>query len=67
MRDGILKWRFTCVSHISCGNSDNKITRVIVHFSGPISLARWPTIHLISAGCLAKVPVLKYINIIILK
>ena len=53
MRVGILKWRFTCVNHITCGWSDN----TEVHFLSPTSQARWPTRHLISVGSLyVKVP-----------
>ena len=61
MRDESLKQRFACADHISCGNTDNKVIRITVHFLGPTSLARWPTIHLVSEGWKAKVPRIKYI------
>lgn len=47
MCDGILKQKFTCVNRMFCGKSDNTLTQR-VHFVGPSSLARWPTMSQVS-------------------
>jgi hypothetical protein len=47
MCDRILKWKFIYVNHMFCGKSDNTFSYG-VHFVGPSSLARWPTMSQVS-------------------